>query len=109
MALDLHLLGGCGSSGTTLEHLRRPPVDRGTFAARRSPSAAAAAERMHGGKKPTWTTRPDQPITDVAVGRWREALTGDLLAAAMAFEFVPPGEARSLSIARLLESLDYPA
>lgn len=109
MALDLHLLGGCGSSGTTLEHLRRPPVDRGTFEARRSPSAAAAAERMHGGKKPTWTTRPDQPITDVAVGRWREALTGDLLAAAMAFEFVPPGEARSLSFARLLESLDYPA
>lgn len=92
-----------------LEHLRRPPVDRGTFEARRSPSAEAAAERMQGGEKPTWTRSPDQPITDAAVGRWREALSSELLEAAMAFEFVPPGEARSLSFARLLDELDYPA
>lgn len=89
-----------------LAHLGRPPVERAELDQRRSPSAAAAGERMQGGAKPTWTRRPDQPISDAAVGRWRAELEERELEALLEFEFVPPGEERPLSFARLLAELD---
>lgn len=52
--------------------------------------AGTVGSAMHGGAKPSWTARPGAPLTDRAVGRWKQDLSASEVDALLAFSFQPP-------------------
>ncbi len=72
-----------------LQHLGRPPVSGAVFAANRQRERAA---HMDWGAKPTWGATPDQAIRTDNIGRWKQVLAPETLAALRGLRFRVPGE-----------------
>ena len=88
-------------------HLDRPAITQARLDAHRSPSAEAAGERFHGGRKQTWTAQPGQAIQTTGVGRWKTQLPAPLLAQLRGLVFDVPDDERRYCFGDQLEACGY--
>jgi hypothetical protein len=90
-----------------LAHLNRPKITQAEFTAHRSPAFERAGERFQGGPKPTWGARPDGPITDQNVGKWRTSLAPKLLEQLLEVKFQIKDDPHQYVFGQLLDEVGY--
>jgi hypothetical protein len=90
-----------------LEHLKRPAISQSLLDQHQSPSAAAAGERFHGGRKQTWGAQPGQAIQTTGVGRWKKQLPGPLLDKLSPLVFDVPGDDHRYCFGEQLQACGY--
>ena len=90
-----------------LDHLGRPPTTKEAIELHKSPSAAAAGERFHGGRKQSWGAQPGQAIQTTGVGRWRREMNPAIVDKLIDFQFTIPGDERAYHFGQVLESTHY--
>jgi len=88
-----------------LRHLDRPEVTAHDIdPARHSESVKAA---LINGAKPTWAAAPSGPITDKAVGRWKQQFNPGMMAKLGDFRFALAGEPEEFHFGGQLKALEY--
>jgi len=87
-----------------LAHLGRPPVSDIDTHTRHTPQESSA---LLNGAKPTWTAAPNQPVTDKAVGRWREQIDPRMMGKLEEFRFQLEGEDTEYHFGHQLEAVNY--